>query len=89
MPTISMFFGILIRMFFYDNKEHKLPHIHVEYSEFEATISIDTGEILEGKLPQKQLRLVQAWIEIRKEDLLANWTLAVKGETPMKIDPLK
>jgi hypothetical protein len=89
MPTISMFFGILIRMFFYDNKEHKLPHIHVQYNEFEATISIDTGEILEGKLPQKQMRLVQAWIEIRKEDLIANWTLAVNGETPMKIDPLK
>jgi hypothetical protein len=34
MPTISMFFGILIRMFFYDNKEHKLPHIHVQYNEF-------------------------------------------------------
>jgi len=89
MPTISMFFGIIIRMFFTDNKEHKIPHIHVQYNEFEAIYAIESGELLAGELPRKQARLVEAWIEIRKEDLLADWQLAVNGEAPFKIDPLK
>jgi len=76
-------------MFFNDNKEHKLPHIHVQYNEFEAIYSIETGDVLAGLIPQKQSKLVEAWIEIRKEDLLADWVLAVNGETPLKIDPLK
>jgi len=39
MPTISMFYGILILMYFYDNKKHSMPHIHAEYSEHEASIA--------------------------------------------------
>ena len=89
MPTISMFFGIIIRIFFNDNKEHKAPHLHAFYNEFEAIYSIESGELLAGELPKKQAKLVEAWIEIRKEDLIANWALAVNGEMPFKIDPLK
>lgn len=48
MPTISMFYGILILMYFYDNKKHHKPHIHAEYGEFEASIAIDDGSILGG-----------------------------------------
>lgn len=88
MPTISLFFGIIIRMFFIDNKEHKLPHIHVQYNEFEAIYAIETGEILGGEIPRRQAKLVEAWIEIHKDDLLADWTLAVSGEMPFKIAPL-
>jgi len=89
MPTISMFYGILILMYFYDNKKHSCPHIHAEYAEFEASISIDDGSILSGSLPASKLKLVQAWVEIHREDLLANWSLAVKGESIFKIDPLR
>ena len=88
MPTISMFFGMLIRMYFADNKVHKLPHIHVQYNEFEAIYAIPTGEVLDGELPRRQAKLLEAWIEIHKDDLLANWTLAVNGEMPFKISPL-
>jgi len=56
MPTISSFYRIMIRMFFHD---HAPPHFHVRYGEFEATIYIDTLEIIEGKLPQTALRLVE------------------------------
>ena len=89
MPTISMFFGIIVRMYFADNKVHKLPHIHVLYNEFEAIYSIETGDLLNGLLPKKQAKLVEAWIEIRRDDLMADWSLAVNGEMPFKIDPLK
>jgi hypothetical protein len=88
MPIISMFYGILIRIYLIDNKNHHLPHIHAKYAEFEASIGIVEGEILSGELPRKQLRLVQAWIELHRDELMADWELAISGETPYKISPL-
>ena len=88
MPIISMFYGIIIRLYLLDNKHHNLPHIHAKYAEFEASIDIGNGEILSGELPRKQLRLVQAWIELHRDELLADWELAVSGELPYKIAPL-
>jgi hypothetical protein len=89
MPVISMFYGIIVQLFFFDNDRHNLPHIHVRYAEFKASINIETGEILAGDFPKKQLKLVQAWIEIHRDELLANWLLALEGNTPFRIDPLK
>lgn len=89
MPTISMFYGILILMFFRDNRRHHLPHIHARYNGEEAAIAIDDGRTLDGTLPAKQLKLVQAWIEIHKEELQVDWELAVKGEDPFRIAPLQ
>ena len=88
MPIISMFYGIIIRLYLADNKNHHLPHIHAKYAEFEASISISDGEILAGEIPRKQLRLVQAWIELHRDELMADWELAVSGENPYKIAPL-
>lgn len=89
MPTISMFYGILVLMFFRDNRRHNLPHIHARYNAEEASIAIADGSILDGNLPRKQLRLVQAWIEIHKEELFVDWELAVNGEEPFRIAPLQ
>lgn len=89
MPVISMFYGIIIRMYFIDNKQHSMPHIHVEYSGSRAVFSLEDGGLLAGKLPSKQVRLVQAWIELHTEELMADWALAVKGDTPFRIDPLR
>lgn len=89
MPTISMFYGILVLMFFRDNKQHNLPHIHARYQGDEASISIEDGALLDGKLPAKQLKIVQAWIEIHKEELQVDWQLAVNGEEPFRIAPLQ
>ena len=89
MPTISMFYGILILMYFYDDKKHHLPHIHAEYGEHEASIAIEDGTVLSGSLPSSKLKLVQAWIIIHREDLMVNWKLAVAGEPVFKIDPLR
>ena len=89
MPTISMFYGILVSMYVLDTQKHHLPHIHVRYAEFKAVIQIPTGDILEGNLPGKQMKLVQAWIALHTDELVADWQLAVAGETPYKIDPLR
>jgi hypothetical protein len=84
-----MFYGIIVRMFYADNKQHHVPHIHVEYSGDKAVFSIADGKLLAGKFPNNKARLVQAWIEIRREELNADWQLAVNGEEVFKIDPLK
>ncbi len=88
MPTLSMFFGLIIRMY-YAPKEHNPPHVHVYYQEYSATVDITTCDILQGKLSSKQLRLIAAWIEIHREELLANWALCQNGEKPFPIEPLK
>ncbi len=89
MPTISMFFGIIIRMLFMDTQQHHMPHLHVEYQGVKAVISIPEGNLLEGDLPNKKLRLVQAWIAIHEEELMADWALAANGEPVFPIDPLR
>ena len=89
MPTISMFYGIIIYMYFFDNKKHNKPHIHAEYAEHKAVFSIENGELLDGKLPNKKMRMVQAWIAIHEEDLMADWKLATEGKEVFKIEPLR
>ncbi len=89
MPTISMFYGIIIRMFCFDDERHHEPHVHVEAGGDYAVYSILNGMPLAGSLPVSRHRLVQAWIELRREELQADWTLATAGEVPFRIDPLR
>ncbi len=88
MPTISMFFGIIVRMY-YAPEEHNPPHIHAYFQDYTITIKIHDCEIIEGTMPIRQLRLIQAWIEIRRDELLADWELCQNGEKPFQIEPLK
>ena len=89
MPVISMFYGVVVLMYYFDNRKHHRPHIHVQYSDEEAVISIPDGHIMEGSLRSAKLKLVQAWIEIHQDELMADWDLAVNGQQVFKIDPLK
>ena len=56
MPTLVIFFGIVIRMW---HDDHPPPHIHVEYQGYEALIEIATGEVREGDLPRKVAAIVK------------------------------
>ena len=76
-------------MYYFDNKQHKLPHIHVRYGESEGVFGIESGELIEGSLPRNKMKLVAAWIEIHREDLAADWQLAVSGQKVFPIEPLK
>jgi hypothetical protein len=89
MAIIAMFYGIIVSMYFFDNRRHKQPHIHVKFQGEEAVFSIPDGEILEGVIKANKLRLVLAWIEIHRDELMADWELASQGEPVFKIDPLK
>ena len=88
MPTISMFYGILIRMYL-GKKEHNPPHIHAFYQNDKAVFDITSGEKTEGTIPKDKEKLVAAWIVLHREELLADWELAQNGELPYNIDPLK
>ena len=84
MPILSKFYGITIRMYF-QQSEHNPPHIHALYGDYIAAVEIQTGEILEGKLPPKALSMVQEWTELHKNDLLQIW----KTQEFIKLPPLE
>jgi len=89
MAVISMFYGIIVSMYYLDSRQHHLPHVHIRYQEEEVVLAIPDGQLLEGKLKANKMKLVQAWLEIHQEELLADWELASAGEAIFKIDPLK
>ncbi|HMZ21322.1 MAG TPA: DUF4160 domain-containing protein [Blastocatellia bacterium] len=89
MPAISMFYGIIVSMYFFDNNRHHRPHVHVKYQDQEAVFGIPDGDLIDGELRSRQVKLAQAWIEIHRDELMADWTLASDGQPLFPIDPLK
>jgi hypothetical protein len=85
MPTISAFYGILIRMFFND---HPPPHFHALYGDFQATLDIATLKVIEGHLPTRALNLVREWAMMHREELAENWRFCRENATPARIEPL-
>ncbi len=88
MATLSIFLGLIIRMFNEKGGKHKVPHIHAYYGDNKAVFDLD-GNKLEGELPIKKERQVIVWIDIHHDELIANWELLSNGEPFFKIDPLR
>ena len=90
MPVLSMFFGIIVRMYREQGGKHNMPHIHAEYSGEEVVVALD-GTVLEGEknFPRNKLKMLEVWMDIHHEDLEANWKLLSNGEQFFRIDPLK
>ena len=84
MPEISRFYGIIIGMY---NADHNPPHFHVRYNDYRATIDIQTGEV-EGRLPRRVLNMVYEWLDLHKDELIANWKRMENGEMMVEIKPL-
>jgi hypothetical protein len=89
MPEISRFFGIIIRMFAEPAVQHHRPHFHAYYQDSAAVFAFDSVELLGGELPQRQRRLVEAWAEIHRAELLEDWQRLQAGRPPFKIEPLR
>ena len=85
MPTISVFYGIIIQMFW---DEHAPPHFHARYAESEALIDIRTLEVIEGALPRRALVLVLEWAQEHRAALMEDWELCADMQSPKKIAPL-
>ena len=86
MPELCRFLGIIIAMY---HREHGVPHFHVVHGEFDATIAIETGELLAGNLPRQTLRLVRQWRMLHFDELKENARLAAERKPLRKIDPLE
>ena len=86
MPLISQFFGIKIFMYW---NEHMPPHFHAVYNENTILVDIENGSVIKGLFPFKQLKLVLAWCEIHKDELMKNWQSAKENKNIDKIDPLQ
>ncbi len=86
MPTICMFRGIKI---YINWREHQPPHFHAKYGSYEVAISINDIEVLEGSLPNKQLKMLLGWTALHQEELLENWQLAEQKQDLFPIEPLK
>ena len=86
MPTISTFYGIIIRRF-YD--EHGPPHFHAAYQGYQAVIDIRTLEVKMGRLPRRALNLALDWAELHQDELLTNWHLIEEGRPLSAIRPLE
>ena len=89
MPTISMFYGILVSIFWGDDDRHHRPHVHARYQGQKAAVDIETGEVLAGELPEAKLRMLRVWMDIHRDELLADWELAKAGEVPFRVRPLE
>ena len=77
MPTISLFYGIAIRMYLND---HLPPHFHAFYGEYEAKFLIETGDLIDGWLPKTAEKLVREWTDVKREALKDDWNLARSGQ---------
>ena len=84
-PTISRFYGIVIRMYFAD---HAPAHFHAVYAGAEAVVAIADGAVLRGALPERALRLVREWAAEHRAELEVNWERVQVPEQPHPIDPL-
>ncbi len=89
MAVIAMFYGIIVSMYYFDNRKHHLPHVHIRCQAEESVFTIPDGELLEGKINRRKKKLLQAWIEIHQDELMADWELAINGEQIFRIEPLR
>lgn len=86
MPTVSIFYGILIHMYW---DEHSPPHFHALYAEYEASIEIATRAVIRGSLPKRALTMVKEWTALHEKELMEDWNLCASGQPPKKISPLR
>ncbi|MCC6535410.1 MAG: DUF4160 domain-containing protein [Burkholderiales bacterium] len=86
MPELCRFFGIVIAMYYND---HAPAHFHAKYGGEQASIAIDSGEVLEGSLSTRALRLVEEWRTLHRAELLDDWQRAQARQPLSKIEPLE
>jgi len=86
MPEISRFLGIVIAMYYND---HSPPHFHARYGESEIRVNIDSSEIMSGEFPRRAEKLVLEWLELHRNELLEDWSLAQDRKPLKKIEPLE
>lgn len=88
MPIISQFYGIIVKIFFNDKDKHHTQHVHIEYGDYEASFDFDSN-IIAGSLPNKQRKMVEAWVLMHQDELKSLWKVINETGEYFKIDPLR
>ncbi len=88
MPELSRFFGIIIRMYMEAGVPHHDAHFHAYYQDEAAVYSLEPIDLIAGRMPRRQRRLVEAWAELHQQELIDDWNRLQSGELPLPIDPL-
>lgn len=89
MPIISLFYGIIVTMYYNEeNGKHNKTHIHVRYNNDKVVYDFECN-IIEGSIPYKQKKMIEAWTLIHKEELITLWNIMQEGRDYFKIEPLK
>lgn len=86
MPTICTFRGIKI---YINYRDHLPPHFHAAYGEYDCCISVEEIELISGKMPNKQLKMLYGWTALHQEELREVWYLAQQQKELFPIKPLK
>lgn len=86
MPEISRFLGVVIAIYW---REHGVPHFHAKYGAMRASLSIEDLKLLEGSLPPRVMALVLEWAFSHRDELIADWQLALAGKPLRPIEPLE
>ena len=89
MPELARFYGIIIRMFCEPAGQHHTPHFHAYHGEDTAVYAISPVRRMAGAVPLRERHLVKAWVELHREELLANWQRLREGRLPLYIEPLR
>lgn len=86
MPTIAIFYGISVRMYYDD---HNPPHIHVYYVNQAAKFTIESGALIAGNVPGRVESMVREWTLLNKVALLENWQRSLRHEPLLPVAPLE
>ena len=65
--------------------DHNPPHFHAWYGDYKVTVGIKDS-LVKGEMPGRALRLILEWLDLHREELMNNWTLAQKGSALEKIE---
>jgi hypothetical protein len=82
---IALFYRIRITLIYHPQLP---PHFHAHYADYKAAVNIVHGNVLKGNFPGRQLKLVLAWCELHRDELMQNWELAKMGKPLNRISPL-
>jgi hypothetical protein len=85
-PIISVFLGLVVRVF---HADHPPPHLHVQYGEHDAVVDIATGRTLAGHLPPRARALLVEWLRLRRRDIMRAWLDAQAMRPPRRVRPLE
>ncbi len=86
MPTLSLFYGIAIVMYW---REHPPPHFHAKSAGRVMVVHIETLHVEHNSLPPNKAKLVLQWASEHRAELMEAWEQCRQRQEPNSIEPLR